>query len=161
MYTLECEFDHASVHCRDIRRIFEDPYNLAKITPPWLSFRILTPDLKMRKGLEIDYRLRLFGIPLRWKTEITSYEPPIYFVDEARHSPYKYWCHHHTFRETSAGAVIEDRVEYDLPLGPLGRAAHSLVSLQLHTIFAYRQRAILTLLGEQAIELRPPRIRRS
>ena len=114
----------------------------------------------MQKGLEIDYRLRLFGLPLRWKAEITAYDPPLYFADEARHSPYKYWRHHHTFRETPKGTVVADHVEYDLPFGPIGSAAHIIVSLQLRAIFAYRQKAILELLGEKATELQPPVIRK-
>lgn len=148
MYVLECEMTVAA-SLEETFAVFEDPYNLAKITPPWLGFRIVTKDLTMRKGAEIDYTLRWLGIPIRWKTEITAYDPPVSFVDEARISPYSYWRHHHTFRKTSGGTVVADRVEYGLPLGPLGRMAHRLVvAKQLRRIFAYRQKAILRLLGE-------------
>ena len=128
--------------------VFEDPYNLAKITPPWLNFRILTPNLRMRLGAEIDYEFRWMGIPLRWKTRITEYEPPFHFVDEALQSPYLLWRHRHIFRASLEGARISDRVEYALPYGMFGVAAHSLVvRKQLDQIFDYRQKIVAEMLG--------------
>jgi ligand-binding SRPBCC domain-containing protein len=95
--------------------VFENPYNLAKITPPWLNLRIITENLQMRPGAEIDYEFRWMGIPLRWKTRITEYEAPFYFVDEALKSPYLLWRHRHTFQPSADGTVISDRVDYALP----------------------------------------------
>lgn len=113
----------------------------------------------MRKGAEIDYQLRWMGLRLNWKTEITEYDPPVLFVDEARRSPYSYWRHRHTFSKTAKGTLVADRVEYDLPFGPLGRIAHRLaVSCQLHAIFKYRQEAIVAMLGGEAIEVKLPHI---
>jgi ligand-binding SRPBCC domain-containing protein len=126
MYVLECELI-VPASLEGTFAIFEDPYNLAKITPPWLNFRIVTEGLRMRTGAEIDYTLRWMGIPMSWKTEITAYDPPFFFVDEARRSPYSYWRHRQTFRQTADGAMVADRAEYGLPLGPIGRIAHSLI----------------------------------
>lgn len=138
---------------------FENPYNLANITPPWLNFRILTPDLRMALHAEIDYEFRWMHIPLRWRTIITAYDPPHLFRDEALSSPYAYWRHTHTFHETLAGTMVSDRVEYALPLGPLGRFVHKLaVCRQLTEIFTYRQNAIARLLSQGAVELHPPSI---
>ncbi len=159
MYVLECELE-VPASLQETFSVFENPYNLARITPPWMGFEIVTQDLQMRCGAEIDYRLRWLGLPLRWKTEITAYEPPFYFVDEARVSPYRFWKHRHTFRATEHGTVVSDRVEYDLPLGPLGRIAHSImVARQLHGIFDFRQRAIIQMLGGEALHLTAPTIR--
>ena len=141
-HTLTC---HAIVPAPidEVFRFFENPYNLAKITPPWLNFRILTSDLVMRANAEIDYEFRWLGQPLKWRTVISDYNPPFSFVDEALNSPYKYWRHHHTFRETPKGTLVSDRVEYALPYGPLGRLVHAaIVKHQLTKIFAYRQQAI-------------------
>ena len=84
--------------------MFENPHNLAKITPPWLNFRVVTPEpVVMRKGAEIDYVIRWLGLPIRWKTLITAYDPPHGFVDEQARGPYTLWRHQHTLTETERG----------------------------------------------------------
>ena len=125
---------------------FADAANLEAITPPWLRFRILTPlPLEMRTGALFDYRLRLHGIPLTWRAEITLYDPPQRFVDEQRRGPYRRWHHEHRFHESAQGTWIEDRVAYRL-WG--GRPVHSLlVRPQLERIFRFRQQRVRALLG--------------
>ena len=145
--TLEREMI-SPVSLQEAFAVFENPYNLAKLTPPWLNFRILTPDLKMKLGAEIDYEFRWMGIPLRWKTRITEYEPPFHFVDEALKSPYLLWRHRHTFRALPEGARISDHVDYALPFGIFGIAAHKfVVRNQLDQIFDYRQEIVARMLG--------------
>ncbi|MBX3390279.1 MAG: SRPBCC family protein [Phycisphaeraceae bacterium] len=99
---------------------FAAPENLEAITPPWLNFRILTPrPIQMKQGARIDYSIRLRGIPLRWRTEITLFEPPHRFVDLQVRGPYSFWEHTHTFAATSTGTRIMDRVCYLPPKIPL------------------------------------------
>jgi ligand-binding SRPBCC domain-containing protein len=140
VYTLECEM-LAPVAIQDAFSVFESPYNLARITPPWLGFRILNDQrVVMRKGAEIDYSIGWMGLPMKWMTRITEYEPPFVFVDEQKRGPYALWRHTHTFQPCEAGTIVGDRVEYALPLGPLGRIAHAvIVRRQLEGIFRYRQ----------------------
>ena len=128
---------------------YADPRNLAVITPPWLGFRIASDGpLVMREGLRIDYRIRPLGVPQRWTSEITRYEPPHRFVDEQRRGPYAGWHHLHEFRAVPGGTEIRDVVTYSLPLGALGRLAHALlVRRQLQEIFDFRERRIGALLG--------------
>jgi ligand-binding SRPBCC domain-containing protein len=127
---------------------FENPQNLARNTPPWLSLSIVSQErIQMRKGAEIDYRIRWLGLPVRWKTVVTEYEPPFFFVDEQAAGPYAYWHHRHDFKPTEYGALVSDLVDYALPLGPLGRLAHRMaVRNQLQEIFAYRQNALAAIL---------------
>lgn len=142
----------APVPLATVFRLFEDPRNLEQITPPWLNFRILDPDrVAMRAGAEIDYIIRWLCVPLKWKTNITEYDPPHQFVDEQARGPYSLWHHEHTFEETPAGVIIRDRVDYRLPLGVFGRIAHALlVKRQLLEIFRYRQESIQRILAHCA-----------
>jgi ligand-binding SRPBCC domain-containing protein len=126
---------------------FAEADNLGRITPPELGFRIVTPQpVAMRPGALIDYRLSLFGVPMRWRTRISAWDPPHRFVDEQLAGPYATWHHTHTFTEVAGGTRVEDVVRYALPLGALGRIAHPVVRLQLRRIFAYRQRTVWRLL---------------
>jgi len=132
----------------EVFAFFAAPGNLARITPSWLGFQIVTPDVEMRQGLTIEYRIRPLGLPQRWVSEITLWDPPRRFVDEQRRGPYRRWRHLHEFRAVEGGTEIRDRVTYELPLGPLGRVAHALfVRRQLEAIFAYRERVVRGLFG--------------
>jgi ligand-binding SRPBCC domain-containing protein len=140
--------------------VFEDPYNLAKITPPWLNFRVSSPErVQMQPGAEIDYLIRWLGLPIHWKTRITKYDPPHEFVDEQERGPYVLWRHHHGFETTSEGTLVRDRVEYRLPLGVLGSMVHaSLVRSQLLAIFQYRQRELAKMFDGKGKQLVRPHI---
>ena len=59
----------------EIFPFFGDAHNLEIITPPWLQFEVLTKGpIEMRPGTLIDYRIRLHGIQLRWRTNIVAWE---------------------------------------------------------------------------------------
>jgi ligand-binding SRPBCC domain-containing protein len=127
----------------EVFAFFAEAANLERITPPELGFEILTPQpLHLVEGALIDYRLRLFGVPLDWQTQIVCWDPPCMFVDAQLRGPYKRWIHTHYFHEEAGGTIIEDAVEYCLPYWPLGEIVYPLVRLQLHRIFRYRQQAI-------------------
>jgi ligand-binding SRPBCC domain-containing protein len=122
---------------------FTEASNLQRITPPELGFEMVTPPpIHLSAGTHIEYRLRLFGIPFSWQTEIQRWNPPEEFVDVQRRGPYKHWVHTHRFREEQGVTIIEDEVQYELPYAPLGELVYPLVRLQLHRIFRYRQHAI-------------------
>ncbi|MGN7993507.1 SRPBCC family protein [Chitinophaga sp. 22308] len=130
---------------------FSNPNGLAQITPSNIRFRVTSPpdERKVYPGQVITYTISpLAGIPLEWMTEITHVREGDYFVDEQRVGPYKLWHHQHHFREVPGGVEMTDTVHYRLPLGWLGRLAHTLfVRRQLEHIFAYRHRAVQELFG--------------
>ena len=60
---------------------FSNADNLEEITPPWLRFRTVTPQpIRMQAGTLIDYKLRIRSAPVRWRTKVTHWEPPLRFV---------------------------------------------------------------------------------
>jgi len=72
----------------EIFPFFAEARNLEAITPPWLRFEVLTPaPVEMRRGTLIDYRLRVHGVPICWRTEIAEWEPLWRFVDVQRRGP--------------------------------------------------------------------------
>jgi ligand-binding SRPBCC domain-containing protein len=131
----------------DVAPFFEDAANLGAITPPWLHFTIRTPlPIGMQKGQRIRYRIRLFGVPLHWTTEITAWSPPHGFTDSQLSGPYASWIHEHEFIPMGGGVLMRDRVRYRMRFGILGRVAHELfVRAALAAIFDYRFRAVAQL----------------
>jgi ligand-binding SRPBCC domain-containing protein len=118
---------------------FADANNLERITPPWLHFEVLTPrGSDLHTGSLIDYRLRLRGLPLRWMSEITVWEPPHRFADVQRRGPYQKWEHKHEFQPFGSGTLVQDAVVYAVPGGNL--VNRFLVRPDLERIFDYRAR---------------------
>jgi len=123
---------------------FSKAENLGRITPPWLHFRIRSPlPIAMREGTLIDYTIRLHGLPMRWRTRITLWDPPFRFVDEQIKGPYRQWMHEHSFYEIAERQTkMRDAVRYALPFFPLGMAAWPFVRAEIAGVFAYRRQSI-------------------
>lgn len=144
-------------HCeifvpQPIERVFDffsRAENLGRITPRWLQFRMLTPpDVVLRPGTLLEYRLRIHGFPVRWRTRIEEWDPPHRFVDVQEHGPYRLWRHTHRFVETGEGTKMTDDVEYALPFGILGRLVNRIqVARDVSAIFSYRSEQIPALLS--------------
>jgi len=127
----------------DVFEFFASAHNLEKITPPEMQFRLLKPDpIDMKMGTEIDYSLRIMGLPVTWRSLISRWEPPHAFCDEQLRGPYALWVHTHLFDATTRGTLIRDSVEYALPFSPFGEVGYFFVRAQLKKIFAFREKAI-------------------
>ena len=133
----------------EVFAFFSNAANLETITPPWLNFRIVTETpIEMRAGALIDYRIRLRLMPLKWRTEISVWEPPARFVDRQLRGPYRKWIHEHRFEECDGGTLVTDRIEYDVVGGWLVHEA--LVKPDVQKIFAYRQERLRQIFPEPA-----------
>lgn len=137
----------------EVWQFFSTPLNLNELTPPDMSFEILT-DLEgktMYPGMIINYKVRPFlNIPLRWTTEITHCATNNYFVDEQRFGPYTFWHHQHKFEQKDDHILMTDLVHYALPLGPLGQIANSVyVEKKLNHIFEYRNKIVNEMFGKK------------
>lgn len=138
----------------DVFAFFADAFNLELITPPFLNFGVLTTaPIELHRGTLIDYRLKLYGLKMRWQTRIECYEPPRRFSDLQLKGPYRYWHHRHEFEAVDGGTLMRDRVEYELPLGPLGMLAHGLlIRRTLNRIFDYRKATIAKLFSPTPVD---------
>ncbi len=137
-------------NCEQLFSFFSEARNLQTLTPDWLQFTVLTPEpIAMRQGLFLDYRLKLRGLPLRWQSEITVWEPPLRFVDEQRRGPYRLWIHEHRFEQKNQGHTsVLDRVEYAVWGGKLIEVLF--VRRDIERIFAFRRQKLLEFFGNPA-----------
>ena len=126
---------------------FSAAENLNLITPPWLHFKILTPlPVRMEKNALIDYSIKLLGVPMIWKTEITAWQPPESFVDWQIKGPYRVWEHTHLFEEKKESTQMTDIVRYAVPGFVLSPFVHFFfVRPRLEKIFGYREQSMLEL----------------
>jgi ligand-binding SRPBCC domain-containing protein len=123
---------------------FADAGNLEEITPAWLGFQIISPQpIAMKAGCRIRYRIRWHGLPVRWLTEIESWNPPTDFSDVQVRGPYRQWHHSHRFERINGGTLMRDEVHYVMPFAFLGQLVHGwLVKPKLETLFDYRAAVI-------------------
>jgi len=126
---------------------FSDAFQLETLTPPLLRFEVVTPPpIVIRAGTLIDYRLRLHGIPIRWQSEISEWEPPSRFVDRQTRGPYRLWRHEHRFVECDKGTLVIDHVDYRVTGGRL--VNRLLVAPDLRRIFVFRMQKLEELFGQ-------------
>jgi ligand-binding SRPBCC domain-containing protein len=130
---------------------FAEARNLETITPPWLKFEVLTPaPIVMRAGSLIDYRIRVHGVPLGWRTKIAEWDPPHRFVDIQLRGPYLRWHHTHGFAARDGGTLCTDDVRY----WPRGGALmnYLFVRRDIEAIFLYRKKRMIELFPAQVVE---------
>jgi len=133
----------------EVFTFFSNAHNLQAITPPWVNFEVLIPPpIEMRAGTLIDYRIRVHGVPIRWRTEIVEWQPPHRFVDVQLSGPYTLWHHTHTFEERDGGTLCTDDVRYC----PHGGALMNwlFVRRDVERIFAYRTERLLEIFPVQS-----------
>lgn len=133
----------------EVFAFFSRAENLEKITPPKLRFKILTPlSITMQEGALIDYRIRLLGLPFKWRTEITLWEPPFRFRDVQLSGPYRKWEHTHSFEAADGGTRMRDEVHYQIPLDLLSPLTNRFfIRKQIADIFEHRKDALDAIFG--------------
>lgn len=126
---------------------FSEAANLESITPPYLKFKILTPQpILMQANAQIQYRITLSGIPMHWHTRIADWQPPHRFVDCQTSGPYRLWWHEHSFVASPAGVLMQDLLRYDPGYGVLGPLIYKFyLRRAVDRIFAYRRQRLTEL----------------
>jgi ligand-binding SRPBCC domain-containing protein len=134
----------------EIFGFFSRPENLQALTPPWVDFHIVEAPRELAAGSLIRYRLRWHGVPIRWTTEISEWNPPHGFVDRQLSGPYALWNHEHVFVVHNGGTTMRDRVTYGLPFGPIGWLAHRIVvKRDVERLFDFRADAMRRLFPDK------------
>ena len=134
---------------------FADAFKLQSLTPTWLHFSVVTPPpIRIAAGTLIDYRLKIHGVPLRWQSRISVWEPPWRFVDEQTRGPYRRWHHQHEFEPADGGTVCRDTVDYEVYGGSLINSLF--VRPDLFKIFAFRQSRLRELFPDA--DIAPPKL---
>ena len=129
---------------REVFAFFADALNLERITPPFLRFHVETPPpIAMEAGTVIAYRLRLYGVPVRWRSRIEVFDPERSFTDVQVSGPYRSWTHRHDFLDVPGGTEVRDTVRYEVPLGPIGALVQRMFIVRsLREIFDFRREAV-------------------
>jgi hypothetical protein len=135
----------------EVFAFFSDPANLEALTPPWLRFEVLTPrPLPRGEGALFDYRIRVRGLPIRWRTLIEVFVPGERFTDRQIAGPYALWHHTHRFEDLppsatmpSGGTRMTDTVRYRVGWGIAGRILTALwVRGDVARIFEFRKQVL-------------------
>ena len=126
----------------DVFEFFSRAQNLQRITPPFLHFQVVGMPDRIDAGSQLDYKLRMFFIPFRWRTRIRSFDRPRGFTDQAEAGPFKAWHHVHEFKAVETGTLMRDVVTYRMPYGPIGAIVHPFIRRTLDRIFDFRAEAM-------------------
>ena len=128
----------------EVFEFFSDAKNLETITPPSLNFKILNMSTdKIESGSIINYKLKIDGIPIKWRTLIKDWDPPHMFSDNQEKGPYTKWYHIHRFEDLGGGTLMTDQVDFKIPLGLSGKLiAGWKVVRDVQKIFQFRRETI-------------------
>ena len=116
------------------------PDALVKLTPPWENLRVIQQADISEIGSRAIVQAQILG-PLRltWISQHTVYDPPRLFEDIQLKGPFRSWRHRHIVKPHANGAVLRDEIDYEPPLGFLGRLfAPLLVQQRLRRLFDFR-----------------------
>ena len=116
-----------------------DVARLNEVTPPWFRLDAAGgPPTRVEAGSRIDYRFTWRRLPMSWRSHITVWEPPRYFVYEQEHGPYRLFRHEHLFEPVPGGTRVIDVVHFRTAFGAL--VDRWLVEPDLERVFAFRRK---------------------
>jgi len=141
---------HIPQPLESVFHFFGNAENLNRLTPPHLDFEILTPlPIQMAKGTLIDYQLKIYKIPVKWKTEIIAWKPPHRFIDSQLKGPYRKWIHEHKFEAVGNETKMTDTVEYAIPGWIFSNIINNIfVKKDILKIFKFREEKLITIFGQ-------------
>ena len=100
---------------------FERRGSFRRLMPPWEIAEEVRSDETLEDGAQRVFRFPLGPLKMTWVAEHVGYEPPEKFEDFMRKGPFRSWHHVHRFIENGETTIVQEEVEYELPMGFLGR----------------------------------------
>ena len=130
----------------------ESPGALERLTPPWESARVVEGGGSLQPGSRVVIETKVGPVPVRWIAEHTEYEFGRLFADRQLSGPFARWYHRHHFLDDGrGGTLLRDEVDYDPPLGALGRIAGGwLIRRKLRKMFDYRHETVRRILEKSS-----------
>ena len=143
---LEVRFVKQSRIAAPAARVFafhESPGAVARLTPPWEPVVLVEGGDSLRPGSRVVLEMRIGPARVRWIAQHTEYEAGRLFADTQLRGPFAHWNHRHWFLDdASGGTLLRDEVDFDPPLGPLGRwLTGSWLQSKLRRLFDFRHEA--------------------
>lgn len=116
------------------------PGAIDRLIPPWEDVEILERPAAMVDGAVARFRMRKFGVPIEWVARHHDVQPGASFCDTQVSGPFSSWHHRHSFLPVDSGSsTLEDRIQYELPGGVLGRTfGGATVAADLERMFTWR-----------------------
>ena len=113
---------------------------LKLLIPPWEHVRVIKSARISEVGSEAIVETTVVGpFTVRWVAKHTAYDPPRSFEDIQFKGPFRHWRHRHLVELKNGGTLLRDEIDYEPPLGFLGRLfAPLLVERRLKRLFNYR-----------------------
>jgi len=139
------------------------PGALERLTPPWDPVRILRRTGPLEEGTRVVMSVPVGPIRLRWVSRHSDVIPGQQFKDEQIEGPFSQWVHTHLMLPSAngtSGSLLEDRISFDVPFGPLSRVIASLaVNHRLQRMFQFRHDTLRADLATHARYAARPRLR--
>jgi ligand-binding SRPBCC domain-containing protein len=119
------------------------PGALERLTPPSEHVKIIEKTGGIDRGARVVLQFGRWPFLRRWVAEHQDFVNGRYFSDVQVSGLFAYWKHTHAFEPDGPSACfLEDRVEYALPFGVVGRwCAGWYVRRKLAKLFEYRHKA--------------------
>jgi ligand-binding SRPBCC domain-containing protein len=111
-----------------------------RLQPPWQTTEIILPPASLAVGTRVVLRTKVGPIWQTIEAEHVAYEPGRMFADRMNRGPFARWLHRHIVTPRGPRAcTLTDDIEYELPLGALGRIfGGAFARRELERLFAYR-----------------------
>ncbi|MCK5100358.1 MAG: SRPBCC family protein, partial [Desulfobacteraceae bacterium] len=117
---------------------------ISRLTPPWAPLEMISQTSDgIKKGVKVKFKLKLFKIPMIWEADHIEYQKNKLFKDQQIRGPFSKWIHTHKFKSAAEEAcIMEDHVEFELPLRLLSRPFYGFAKKEFERMFSYRHRVL-------------------